>query len=105
MNGAPEELAAIVAHDRCLDLIAVRCPKCGVTCGVLPGAEAWHARCDGARMEPVDPASAARLLKRARDRRWYRGRLAGAPSKRLEKRQENRARRGSAGPTGPGIPG
>ncbi len=61
-----------LAADQALGLVTVACPKCGVTCGVLPGSDAWHGRCDGARMLPVDPTSAARLLANARQRRWRR---------------------------------
>ncbi len=66
--------ADLIAVDQALGLVTVRCPRCERTCGVLPGSATWHARC-GVRMVPVDPESAARLQKRARERRWYRKRM------------------------------
>lgn len=46
-----------------MNLLDVRCQKCGVTVGVLPGSAAWHC---GQKMVPVDPEQAALERKVAR---------------------------------------
>ncbi len=90
-----EEVAGVtptVATDFALGLVTVACP-CGVSVGILPGSTAWHLPCH-ARMEPVDPGAASRLLKRARERRSYRART---PSERMEIRAKNPASRAVGG--------
>lgn len=67
------KVAAAVAEDRRLGLVTVRCPRCGITAGVLPGSATWHAHCGGVRMVPVDPEGAARMVQQAGQRRRMRG--------------------------------
>ena len=76
-----------VKSDFSAGLVTVTCPRCGITAGIFPGSDAWHVPCRGARMVPVDPTSAARLLWRARKRRYYRSRTL---SKRTQKGPGNR---------------
>ncbi len=64
----------IVEADRLLGLVTVRCPRCGLTAGILPSAVAWHARCAWARMRPVDPSAATRLRNRRKKRLYTRRR-------------------------------
>ncbi len=64
----------VVEADQRLGLVTVRCPRCGRTVGILPGSAAWHARCGGARMRPVDPEAAAKLRRRRKMRGYMRRR-------------------------------
>lgn len=75
MTRTQEELTTLIAEDRELGLVTVACPKCGVTAGVLPSSDTWHATCDGAlRMLPASSEGAKRMeqarerLKKARQR-------------------------------------
>lgn len=79
---SPEDLATMVAQDRALGLITVACPQCGITAGVLPNSDTWHAPCFGARMQPVDPKQRqARDKIRVRERvRKYRARVSPDPA-------------------------
>jgi hypothetical protein len=69
MRHSPEALAAMVKEDLRQGLVTVMCPKCGITAGVLPNSDTWHAPCGGIRMRPVDPQAAQRLKTAARVRR------------------------------------
>lgn len=64
----PVQMSDMVQQDSALGLVTVICPKCGCTAGVLPGSDTWHSRCDGVRMEPVDPQRAEVMRKRAQHR-------------------------------------
>lgn len=94
------EVAATVAEDYRLGLVTVACPKCGTTAGILPASIAWHAKCSGVRMLPVDPEAAAAARARAkataRKRRW-RLRTSGAHQKRRHSGAKTGQTEGSAG--------
>ncbi len=43
----PQTSPELVAQNLSLGLLTVQCPRCGVTCGILPDSVAWQARCGG----------------------------------------------------------